>query len=180
MVKRTLACLLGLCLAESSVAEVQINAGWQKHQVRFDTQDTVIDASDPSDNGYHAGIAARKNLGKSQRHWFGVGVDVSEILDQTLVGLRALDYQYQIYPHVRIGAFFGAATLDTGSMQNGYYTGINLTATDVGTKNLNVILEFRHGDGLARDRLLASDPEGTQPDIFLDFDALSLSVGYRF
>ena len=79
-----------------------------------------------------------------------------------------------------MGAFFGAASLDTGSSQTGYYTGFSASLTNIGQSGLDAVLEFRHGDGLGRDVLFEGDPVITEHDFFLDFDALSVSVSYRF
>ncbi len=165
-------------------AEIQLTAGIQTHEVRFDTTDPTIDNEQPSDTGYHFGIAARRHLGKNQQHRFGFGVDVDEILGDTLIGLHALDYQYVWNEQWRSGFFFGAASLDTGASQNGFYFGTSVSATNVVQQGMDIVLEARAGSGLARDRLLPDDPpapeDDNRPDIFLDFLAISLSLSYRF
>ena len=176
------ACLL--FLSAPLFAEIQLTAGVQTHQVRFDTTDPEIDSEQPSDTGYHLGIAARRHLGKNDQHRFGFGIDIDEILGDTLIGLRALDYQYLWTSKLRTGLFFGAASLDTGASQNGFYFGSSISATNIIEEGLDLVLEARAGGGLARDRLLDSDPaapeDDNRPDIFLDFLAISLSVSYRF
>lgn len=96
-----------------------------------------------------------------------------------MLALRALDYEYELNEAMRIGAFFGAATLDTGLPQNGYYTGVNASYLNIIDK-LDLVVEARYGSGLARDRKLASDPSGDRTDMFLDFTSIALSLRWNF
>ncbi len=160
-------------------AEISINAGIQNHSVELDTGDAATDNQDSSDSGFHLGISIKNTYGQNKNHYFGVGIDLDDILGDQVIGYRALDYERAFGNHWRAGAFFGAATLDSGLPQNGYYTGFNLSY-DRFFENLGLSFEVRHGNGLARDRLLSSDPGGEKPDIFLDYTAVALQLRWTF
>lgn len=183
MVKRITA-LAFIMFPAATMAEIELSIGWQSHQAQLETRVPEIDASDPDDSGYRVGFAVRRSLGESKNHKFGFGVNIDEVLGDTLVGLRALDYQYQFTNQFRAGLFFGAASLDSGSFQDGYYFGGSARATDVFSDGVDIFLELSRGSGLARDRLLETDPQPPagerSPDIFLDFNAAVVGISYRF
>lgn len=168
------------CLAiEAQAAETFLNAGVGVHTVEYDTGDESVDSGEYHDNGYHLGFGIRSAHGSRGQHLFGFGVDVDRIHGQQLLGFRALDYQYEIAKRFRLGAFFGAASLDSGLPQNGYYGGYSVTLLSV-WKNMDLSLEVKAGDGLGRDRLLESDPEGPRQDIFVNFVSGVLMLNWRF
>lgn len=174
-------CAYAALTAQNAMAtkEVSVQAGLQSYTVKQLEEDNSLPDESESGTGLHLGLSVKKGFGDHNQHWFGFGVDRDQIMGQRMLALRALDYEYQLTNQVRLGAFFGAATLDTGLPQNGYYTGFNASYLDI-MKNLDLVAEFRHGNGLARDRRLQSDPMGERPDMFLDFTSLALSVRWSF
>lgn len=168
--------LVLLCSSPAFSYEASFTIGYQAHVGQFDFTETEAVNVDDTDHGYHLSAGLRKTFG---RHLFGFAIDVDEILGDTLIGYRALDYAYQLKPSVRIGTSFGVATLDRGLPQNGYYLTFNTTFLEA-LNSFDLTLAFRYGSGLARDRLLASDPRGTKPDIFLDYSSLAIGATKRF
>ncbi|MBW8191219.1 hypothetical protein K0504_09240 [Neiella marina] len=163
----------------TQATEIYANLGLNYHNVSFDTGNAQADADDDSDAGYHLGFGVRRPFGEHQQHWFGFRVDFDEVLGDSMVGFRAIDYQYQLDDHWRLGAFFGAASLDTGASQTGYYLGGGATYLNI-YPQLDVGLDVRYGDRLARDVLFADDPETDSPDIFYDVLSTSLYLSWRF
>ncbi|PCK03765.1 MAG: hypothetical protein COA42_19825 [Alteromonadaceae bacterium] len=162
--------------------ERYVNIGVNSHDVSFSTGDAAVDASSQQDSGFHLGFGFRNQYGKSQKHYFGFGVEADELLGDVVLGLRALDYQYQIHDKFRIGAYFGGAQLDSGAAQTGYYTGLNLSYLNV-IKNLDVVLDYRVTDDLARDRLFDDDPQDPlmrTNDIFLEYTVFAAYFNWRF
>jgi len=159
--------------------EPHLELGYQYHEAVFDTANEVVDAENKSGNGYHIGLGVHNLYGENKRHLFGFGIDVDEILEDTLIGLRAVDYAYQLNDRWRLGGFFGAATLDTGLPQNGYYMGANIRYLEL-VSHLDLVLEFRFASGLARDRRLPSDPVASRSDIFVDVFGLAAAFSWRF
>jgi len=163
-----------------AAAEFNIALGSQHHKATMDSGDPVVDATKYSDSGYHLEFGIKNRYGRSGKNLFGAGIDVDDILGKTLVGLRALDYQRILFPHLRVGGFIGAASFDSGLPQNGYYLGMNIQYTDIVIKGLDIGAEYRYGRNLARDRLRSSDPQGPRPDIFMDFSSVGIAVNWRF
>lgn len=161
--------------------EAFFTVGYQKTLGRISDRGgiTGIDLR-PESTGYHLAIGLHKPFGESQRHWFGVALDYDDILESSLLGYRALDYLYQPNDNWRLGAFFGAASLDSGLPQNGYYTGASLSRLNAWSQPFDAILELRFASGLARDRRLPGDPQSTSPDIFLNYVSVALGFNYRF
>ncbi|WP_317933522.1 hypothetical protein [Halioxenophilus sp. WMMB6] len=172
--------LLFLLLPLPLWAEVQVSAGWQIYEVGYDAGDSELGASEPDDSGYTLTAVAHRQFGQQGNHYFGTGITVADILGDTMLGFRAMDYQYEWASRYRAGMFFGAASLDSGSSQSGYYFGFNFSVLNLGVEGLDAAFEYTHGDGLGRDTLFADDPQIEKPDFFLDFNTLSLSISYRF
>ncbi|MFL0799532.1 MAG: hypothetical protein K6L80_03705 [Agarilytica sp.] len=155
-----------------------IGIGYQQHDVKFDLEYDAEEAVSGEGNGFHLSIGLRNHYGRDQQHLFGGGIDIDEILGNRLIGYRALDYQYQLNRSIRLGGFFGAASLDSGLPQNGYYTGASFSYVNI-IDDVDITFELRHANGLARDRRGAT-PEGSRPDIFLDFTSIATYISWRF
>ncbi len=174
-------CLLVPCQVVYGYEKV-LSIGYQAHDAEWETGDLEFDNQDYSGSDYHFGFRLY-NVFKT-KHKLGLGLDFEKILSENLIGYRALDYQYEVTERVHAGAFFGAATIETGLPQNGYYYGVN-SSLFIFSNKLALHYELKVGDGLARDRLLDSDPEGDdpeieRPDIFLDFTSHTLSARWYF
>lgn len=180
MVGRVLILLvLGFVTLPAIAAERFVQLGVNAHQADHFTGDVEIDNQNKRGAGYVIRVGARNAYGEQQQHWLGLGVDFQAIDDNFLLGFRAVDYQYQSSEHYRMGVFVGAAQLDSGAAQTGYYGGLNFSCLDL-FEGMDAVVELQYGDGMARDRLVAGDPAGTLPDMFMDFVAVSFSVGWRF
>lgn len=168
--------ILGLAATTTNAAEFTLHAGAQNHSGSWETGDSDFDSQDHNGNGYHYGFSFKNRIGSSKKHYLGTGVDINDILDSRMIGLRAIDYQYALMQKLRVGGFFGAATINTGRPQNGYYLGANV---NYHFKHLAIGFEIRHGNGMARDRI-SGDPQGVKPDIFLDFIATGVHLSWTF
>lgn len=158
--------------------EKVLSVGLQSHSGRWETGDANFDSQDQSGSGYHIGLRFYNELG--EHNLFGAGIDVDQILNDRLTGFRALDYQRKFGERFRAGGFFGAASIDTGLPQNGYYMGVSASWYAV-PKKLALTYELRHGNGLARDRFSQlDDPSGEKPDIFLDYTTSSFQMSWHF
>lgn len=168
---------LGICSAAHAV-ERYVGLGYYSYNTELNLNNIDPIIIETSDSAISASIGFRNQYGKTGKNHFGLGLDFSSINDDRMIGFRALDYQRQITQHIRVGGFFGAATVNSGAAQNGYYFGGNVSWMNL-ISNFDIVAEYRRGDGLARD-VIASDPETTSPDIFLDFSGIALSLNWRF
>lgn len=173
--------ILFLMLIGANVAAVEryVNFGIQSHSASYDLDNSEVVFENASGSDYSLGVGMLNQFGKTGRHFLGFGLDIQNVLDDRLLGVRALDYQYQAMQKLRIGVFIGAATIDTGASQNGYYAGANVAWQDFMPK-LDLVLEIRRADGLARDTLASDELDITRPDIFMDVDFSAVVVRWRF
>jgi hypothetical protein len=126
----------------------------------------------------HIGIGARRAV--SSRSDLGVRAELDRINDHMLLAVRALDYRYRTHGPLAFSAFLGAARYDLATPAYGYYFGAGVQWRNILPK-LDLGLDWRYADKVARDKLLPTDP-GTdpRPDSFYDITSYSLVASYRF
>jgi hypothetical protein len=126
----------------------------------------------------HIGIGARREV--SSNSDLGVRLEVDEINDSTLLAVRALDYRYRFNNPLALSVFLGAARYDLATPAYGYYVGGGLQWRNL-FNHVDVGVDYRYADKVARDKLLPSDPAPLpRPDEFYDISGVAFSVSYRF
>jgi len=130
----------------------------------------------------HIGIGARRAV--SDNSDLGARIEFDRIEDQLLIAVRALDYRYRFNRHAALAAFAGAARYNLATPAFGYYFGIGGQWREIGGQvlpGIDLNLDVRYGDKLARDKLLPTDP-GTEvrPDMFYDIMGATLYLSYRW
>lgn len=170
--------LLSVYANSANSEEYFFNAGLISYQADYLYGNPQIDNADHSARTLKLGLGIRNTYGNHKKQKVGFGVDYFQLEDQTLIGFRALDYQYQIHKNLQAGFYVGAATLDSGLPQNGYYAGISTSLLNL-LPTTDILFEVSYGSGLARDRR-PFDPPGDKLDIFIDFVALGLSLNWHF
>lgn len=176
------ACVLLLgCLPLCTSATVEdveffFNAGINGTQLEFDPNSSEVSDESDFDVGYHFGAGARRQV--APNHWLGARGEIDDIHGDTMLALRAIDYQYQFDDHWRAGAFLGAARLDTGAATTGYYLGAGVLYRDLLPK-FDVGFDLRYGDALSRDKFFEDDPQGGGPDFYYDIYGFSLYLSWR-
>lgn len=174
--------ILSFVCHSAAAYEPYVSVGINSHSVKYDTRDETFDSQSPSDSGPILGAGVLNQYGRSNKHYFGFGVEWHELLDDSVLALRALDYQYQLASRIRLGSYFGAVDLDSGASQTGYYIGANLRYLNI-YKNLDAVLDVRVTDKLQRDRFFENDPvdaSGKRPDFFVSYNAIALLLSWRF
>ncbi|WP_096084744.1 hypothetical protein [Agaribacterium haliotis] len=171
-----------LSSAAPFAAELVLQAGVQQFdgsQDKGPQQDGSDGTLELSGSSPSFGLVLYNNIDTKQRHWLGAGFDYYELESMALKGFRAIDYQWRFSERFYTGAYIGAASLDSGYPQNGYYFGASLGAF-VWQDKLSLKAELRRGEGLARDKLPDEQDGSVQPDLFLDFNSLALQLGWHF
>ena len=125
----------------------------------------------------HIGLGARRAI--SENGALGARIEFDQIEDHLLIAVRALDYRHNYGRHFAMTAFAGAARYDLATPAFGYYGGIGAQWRNL-TRKLDLNLDVRYGDKMARDKLLPSDPASTpRPDVFYDLMGATLYFSYR-
>ena len=104
----------------------------------------------------------------------------SQMGSDTLLSVRALDYRYRFHNPLAVSVFLGASRYDLATPAYGYYYGAGVQWRNL-LPNIDLGLDLRYGDKIARDKLLPSDPPSTKrPDEFYDLTGATLSLSYRW
>lgn len=126
----------------------------------------------------HFAIGARRAV--SERSDLGVRAELDDIDDEMLLSVRALDYRYRFRNPLAVSVFIGASRLDLATPAYGYYYGAGVQWRNL-LPNIDLGLDLRYGDKIARDKVLPSDPPSTKrPDSFYDLTGATLSLSYRW
>ena len=163
--------------SEEKLGEIFIDAGIHRYQVTVDLEDANHKVKDPQKDGYHFAVGARRAV--SEHNDLGTRVEVENIEGHSLVGVRLLDYRYRFSGPLALDAFLGAARYALATPAYGFYLGVGAQWRNV-LPHLDLGVDFRFDDTLARDHLLPSDPQGPRPDSFYDVRGVIASVSYHF
>jgi hypothetical protein len=173
----------GGALSDSDVerplgAEIFVEAGATASEVQIRLGDGSPTSKTDTQVAAHIGLGARRAV--SRHSDLGVRLELDQVDEEYLLAVRAIDYRYRFANPLALTAFAGAARYDLATPAYGYYLGAGVQWRDL-LKGLDVGLEFKYADKVARDKVLPTDP-GTdpRPDSFYDISAATLSLSYRF
>jgi hypothetical protein len=148
--------------------------------IRFDDGGREITTS--TEIAPHFGIGARRPV--SDRSDLGVRLELDRVNGDLLLAVRALDYRYRFRSPLSLSVFAGAARYDVGLPAYGYYVGGGVQWRNLLPSllpGIDLELDLRYADKVARDKLLAGDPPvAPRPDIFIDIGSAALSLSYKF
>jgi hypothetical protein len=185
MATRTLcirvSCVLALAAAalgaRGAAAEAFVDFGVSSTRVEAHFADQTS-AADRSSSGVHLGAGVRRALRAGS---IGVRLELDDVDSDMLLAVRALDYRRHLSQRFAVTGFIGAARLDLATPAFGYYLGGGIEIKHL-LRRLDLGIDLRLGDKLARDSLLPTDPQpqGGQNDNFYDLSGASLYLRYRF
>jgi hypothetical protein len=158
-------------------AEIFVDAGMNVNKVRTDLEPGIPITSSQWAVDPHVGVGARRAV--SANNDLGVRVELDEVLGHALIGVRALDYRYRFSDNFALGLFFGAARYDLATPAYSVYFGVGGLWRDILPK-WDLGLDLRLAQNVARDHVLASDPEGVRPDSFYKIETALLYLSRRF
>ena len=105
--------------------------------------------------------------------------NLAEIDGSTLIGVRAIDYRYRVGEKLALSLFAGAARYGVATAAYGYYGGVGAQWRDV-VSGVDLNLDVRASDKIARDALLPSDPASVWGDVYYQLYSANLYLSYRF
>lgn len=158
--------------------ELFVDTGINAHRVR-----TIIDERLPKtwgDDmlGMHlaAGVRRRATVHSD----LGARIELDRIDGEYLLAVRAIDYRYRFNNPLALTAFLGAARYDLATPAYGYYGGLGVQWRDI-LPRVDLALDARFADKVARDKLLPSDPGIIlRNDLHYDIASVSLYLSYRW
>ncbi len=158
-------------------AELFVDAGVGINKVRTDLEPGLPITSSKWGVDPHVGVGARRAV--SANNDLGVRLELDEVQGHALVGVRALDYRYRFSDSVALGLFLGAARYDLATPAYSVYYGVGALWRNVLPK-WDLGLDVRHAQNLARDHMLADDPQGVRAESFYKIETAQMYVSRRF
>jgi hypothetical protein len=158
-------------------AEIYVDAGVNANKVRTNTEPNLPTTITSLGFGPHFGVGARRAV--TANNDLGVQLELDQVDDHLLMGVRAVDYRYRFTDSFALGLFLGVNRLNLATPAYSLYGGLGAQWRNILPK-WDLGLEFRHGQNIARDHVLASDPQGVRAETFYKIDSGLLSISRRF
>ncbi len=157
-----------------------VDAGVNANQVRVDLNGSAPITKSSVAFGAHFGLGARRAV--SANNDLGVRVEVDQVDGHSLLGVRALDWRYRYGDGFALGLFAGADRYDLATPAYSIYFGGGLQWRNFlgALPGWDLGLDFRHGQNIARDKVLPTDISGPRPDSFYKIDSAVLYLSRNF
>jgi hypothetical protein len=148
---------------DEHAAEVFVDAGVNVNQVRADLGPPIPVTRSSVAVGPHFGLGARRAV--SEFNDLGVRLELDEVDGHSLIGVRPIDYRHRFGDTFALSLFAGVDRYDLATPAYSEYAGLGVQWRNVIPK-WDLGFDFRYGQNIARDHVLASDPSGVRPDSF--------------
>jgi Capsule assembly protein Wzi len=158
-------------------AEWFVDAGANANRVKIDLNGSLPVTTSPVGVGPHFGLGARRAV--SANNDLGVRLEVDGIDGHSLIGVRAVDWRYRFGATFAAGLFAGADRYDLATPAYSIYYGGGVQWRNF-LRGWDLGLDYRHGQNIARDHVLPSDPAGPRPDSFYKIDSGVLYLSRHF
>jgi hypothetical protein len=158
-------------------AELFVDAGVNVNKVQINLEPNLPETTTSVNFGPHFGAGVRRAV--TANNDLGVRLELDQVDDHLLIGVRAIDYRYRFTDAFALGAFIGVDRYNLATPAYSIYYGLGAQWRNVLPK-WDLGLDLRHGQNIARDHVLASDPQGDRPDSFYKIDSAVLYISRRF
>ncbi len=158
-------------------AELFVDAGVTAARVRADLQKGDPIVVSPVGVEPHLGLGARRAV--TDKGDLGVRIEFDQVNGHSLIGVRAVDWRLRTGDHAAVSLFAGVDRYNVATPAYSLFAGAGAQWRDIVPKwDLNV--DVRHGQNIARNHVLASDPPGVRPDSFYKIDSAVVYLSRRF
>jgi len=158
-------------------AELFVDAGVNANRVTTDLEPGIPITKSSLQIGPHVGLGARRAV--TAKNDLGVRLEFDQVDGHSLLGVRAVDFRHRYSNSFAAGVFAGVARYAVATPAYSIYYGVGAQWRDVLPK-WDLGLDLRHAQNVARDHVLASDPQGVRPDTFYKIDTALLYASRRF
>jgi len=158
-------------------AERFVDAGVNVNKVRTTIQPTIPQITSKVGFDPHLGLGARRAV--SANNDLGVRVELDQVDGHSLIGVRAVDYRHRFTDSFALGLFWGIARYNVATPAYSEYAGVGGLWRNIFPK-WDLGLDLRYAQNVARDHVLASDPQGPRPDSFYKIETGLLYLSRRF
>jgi len=158
-------------------AELFMAAGANLSRVRIDLDRTLPTTETSWAPALHLAIGARRAV--TERQDLGIRVELDEVDEDWLLGVRFVDYRLRVGRHFALTAFLGAARWALETPAYGVYVGAGAEWSDI-LPSWNVGLDARYAPNISRDDLVPSDPAGGRSSSYREVVGLAFYVSRGF
>jgi hypothetical protein len=165
-------------------AEVFVDAGANANEVKINLNQVRINgvpvdqtSTTPLNFGPHFAVGARRAV--SDTNDLGARVELDQIDDHLLIGLRALDYRHRFASPLTFSLFGGVARYNLATPATSIYAGMGAGWRNI-MRKWDLDLDLRYAQNVARDHVLATDPQGLRPDSFYKIESATLYLSRHF
>ncbi len=158
-------------------SEIFVDAGTNVNKVRTDLERGIPITSSKWGFDPHIGVGARRAV--SANNDLGVRVELDEVDGHSLIGVRPVDYRYRFSEHFASSLFAGVARYNLATPAYSLYAGLGGQWRNILPK-WDLGVDFRYAQNVARDHVLASDPQGVRPESFYKIETGLLYLSRRF
>jgi hypothetical protein len=162
---------------EAKTGELYAAAGVSLLRVNVDLTELTPRTTGPVTHSGDFSIGARRFV--SDHSDLGARIDFDEFDGASLIGVRLLDYRYRFNGPIALTASLGAARYALATPAYGFYYAAGIQWRNI-LPHVDLGLEGRYYDSIARDHVLPSDPQTTRPDSFYDIYGAVLEVTAHF
>jgi Capsule assembly protein Wzi len=162
-------------------AEVFVDAGFNVNEVHIDTEPTLPKTTTPLAADPHLGLGARRAV--SEKNDLGVRLELDEVDHHGLIGFRAIDYRHRYNDSFALGAFTGVDRYALATPAYSIYFGLGAQWRNFLPRWLpkwDLGLDLRYAQNIARDHILATDPQGPRPETFYKIESAVLYLSRHF
>jgi hypothetical protein len=162
----------------SGRTQIFVDGGLNVSHLKFDPSDKgATPRRSVSTTGPHVAVGVRGSV--SEHSDLGTRIELDEIDGSTMIGVRAIDYRYRIGEKLAFSLFAGAARYGVATAAYGYYGGVGAQWRDV-VDGIDLGLDVRASEKIARDAILPSDPASVWGDVLYQVTSANLYLSYRF
>ena len=158
-------------------AQVFIDAGINTNEVKTNVEPNLPTTTSALGVGPHFGLGARRAVSDSND--LGARLELDQVDDHLLIGLRALDYRHRFDSPLAISLFAGVARYNVATPATSVYGGIGVQWRDILPK-WDLDLDGRYAQQVARDHVLESDVQGVRPETFYKIPSATLYLSRHF
>ena len=157
--------------------ELFVDAGANANRVRIDLQKGLPITTSKVMYGPHVAFGARRAV--SDNNDLGVRIEIDQVDDHSLIGVRPVDYRYRIGETAAISVFAGVNRYALATPAYSLYAGLGAQWRNVFPK-WDFGVDLRYAQNVARNHVLATDPQGIRPDSFYKIESVVGYISRRF
>jgi hypothetical protein len=162
-------------------SELFVDAGVNINKVTVNLNPEIPQFSTAQQVDPHFGLGARRAV--SANNDLGVQVELDEVASHALYGFRFLDYRHRFRDTVALNLALGVDRYQLATPAYSMYGVVGLQWLNFWPgllPKVDVGLDFRYAQNVARDHVLATDPIGDRADSFYKIESAVLYLARRF